>query len=250
MRSLFIGLVVAAMAVPALAAEEAHSPPAREWSFEGIFGAYDRAAAQRGFLVYDQVCAACHALQYVHYRSLQEIGFSEDQVREIAAARFITDGPDETGEMFQRPGRPSDAFFQPFANEEAARFANGGAAPPNLSTIVKARHGGADYLYALLTGYEDPPADLTMQAGMNYNSYFAGGQIAMAPPLFEGMVDYADGTQATVEQMASDVSTFLTWASHPELEARKSMGLKVILFLLVLSALVYATKRKVWRQIH
>jgi len=254
MRSLIVMLALAVgttvVALPALAAETAHTPPDRAWSFEGIFGTYDRVASQRGFLVYDQVCAACHALEFVSYRSLQALGFSEEQVREIAAGKFVTDGPDETGEMFERPGRPSDAFVRPFANDAAARFANGGALPPNLSTIVKARHGGADYVHAVLTGYEDAPAGVTVPEGMSYNAYFAGNQIAMTAPLFEDAVEYPDGAVASVEQMASDVAVFLTWASHPDLEARKSLGLKVFLFLLVLTALGYASKRKVWRRIH
>ena len=171
---------------------------------------------------------------------------TEDQVKKIAAAKEVTDGPNDEGEMFQRPARPSDKFVKPFPNEQAARAANNGAYPPDLSLIVKARVGGADYLHALLTGYKEPPADVKMSEGMYYNVYFPGNQIAMAPPLAEGVVEYADKTKATVSQMAHDLTTFLAWAAEPETEDRKRIGIKAILFLIVLTGMLYAIKRKVW----
>lgn len=226
-------------------------PPDRDWSFEGLFGTYDRAAAQRGFQVYSQVCAACHSLRLVAYRNLAGIGFAEDQIKAIAAEFEVPDGPNEEGEMFTRPATPADRFAKPFANANAARFANNGALPPDLSLITKARKGGADYIYALLTGYADePPEGVEMMPGMMYNTYFPGNQIAMAPPLAEGAVEYADGTKATVAQMASDVTTFLAWAAEPEMEERKRMGVKVLLFLIVLTAMLYALKRQIWKDVH
>lgn len=236
-------------ALPA-AASEGVALPKEEWSFQGIFGTYDRAALQRGFQVFKEVCNSCHALSMVRYRSLQDIGFSEEEVKALAAEATVVDGPNDDGDMFDRPGQPSDPFHSPFPNEKAARAANGGAYPPDLSLITKARKGGPDYSYGILTGYEEAPADFAMQEGLNYNHYFPGYQIAMPQPLSEDAVEYADGTPATVEQMSHDVVTFLNWAAEPELEARKRMGIKVMLFLVVFTGLLYATKRKIWAKLH
>jgi ubiquinol-cytochrome c reductase cytochrome c1 subunit len=236
---------------PAFAAGEAVHIPDTRFSFEGLFGSFDRAAAQRGFQVYQEVCAACHGMRQLSYRNLRELDLSDAEVRAIAATVQVADGPNDEGAMFERPGRPSDKFRTPFANENAARAANNGALPPDLSVITKAREGGADYIHALLTGYEDPPAGVELMEGMHYNKYFPGHQIAMAPPLAaEGQVEFHDGTRATVEQMAHDVSTFLAWAAEPEMEARKAMGVRMILFLTILGGLVYAVKRKVWTDAH
>jgi len=245
-------LLAAALAVAGTAVQAAEAPPAptRQWSFSGLFGTFDRAAAQRGFQVFKEVCASCHGAYHLYYRDLAALGFNEEEVKAIAAGVTVMDGPNDQGEMFERPGRPSDKFVRPFANEQAARAINNGAYPPDLSLIVKARHGGADYLAGLLTGYADPPQGMTMGEGMYYNKYFPGHQIAMVPPLNADMVTYADGTPATPDQMASDVTTFLAWAAEPEMEERKRTGIKVILFLLVLTGLLYAVKRKVWARIH
>jgi len=238
-------------ALPAQAAGDAPHPPKRHWSFSGMFGTFDRAALQRGFQVYKEVCSACHSMRYMSYRDLTALGFSEDEVKAIAAGYEVQDKePNDAGEMFKRPGRPSDRFVSPFANEQAARAANNGAYPPDLSLMVKAREGGADYVHALLTGYVDPPAGVKVPDGMNYNAYFPGHMIAMAAPLSDGAVTFADGTKATPAQLAEDVSTFLAWTAEPEMEARKRMGIKVVLFLFVLSGLLYAVKRKVWKGIH
>ncbi|MBI4183372.1 MAG: cytochrome c1 [Proteobacteria bacterium] len=234
---------------PAWAVEQSR-PAAQDWSFSGVFGVFDRAAQQRGFQVYQQVCAACHSLKLVHYRDLAALGYADDEVKAFAAGKEVQDGPNDAGEMFTRPALPSDHFVSPFANAQVARAANNGALPPDLSLITKARKGGADYLYALLVGYADPPEGMELMEGMSYNPYFAGRQIAMPPPLAEGAVEFADGTPATVEQMAADVTTFLAWASEPDLEERKRLGIKVILFLLVLTGLLYASKRKVWSDLH
>ncbi len=224
--------------------------PERDWSFTGIFGKYDRGAMQRGLQVYQEVCSGCHGLRFIAFRNLGALGYSEDEVKAIAAEYSIVDGPDEEGEMFERPGRPSDRFPSPFPNDKAAAASNNGAVPPDLSLIVKARTGGADYIHGLLTGYADPPADLEILEEQNYNLYFPGNVTAMAPPLFEDAVEYGDGTPATVEQMATDLSTFLAWAAEPEMEERKSMGIGVMLFLLVFTGVLYAVKRKVWADLH
>lgn len=242
--------ILAIGAGAASAAEGEVALPERDWSFQGIFGTYDRAELRRGFQIYTEVCAACHSLNFVRYRSLQEIGFTEDEVKEIAAAASVVDGPDEFGEMFDRPGRPSDAFVAPFPNEQAAMAANGGALPPDLSLMTKARKGGPDYTYAILTGYHEPPADMQIPPGLYYNAYFPGHQIAMPPPLNDDQVSYADGTPATVDQMAHDVTAFLNWAAEPELEVRKRTGVKTVLFLIVLTGLLYAAKRKIWAAVH
>ena len=235
-----------ALSSPAFSAEGGAELPERHWSFQGLFGTFDRAAQQRGFQVYQEVCAACHSMSLLHYRDLAGIGFDGEQVKAIAAQSQITAGPDDAGEMFERPGIPADTFRNPFANPQAARAANNGALPPDLTLIVEARKGGADYIHAVMIGYADAPPDVAVPEGMHYNIYFPGHQIAMPPPLSEGAVTYADGTEATVEQMASDVVTFLTWAAEPNLEGRKRMGVKVILFLIVFTGMLYAVKRKIW----
>jgi ubiquinol-cytochrome c reductase cytochrome c1 subunit len=234
---------------PATAAEPVPLPDTR-FSFDGIFGHFDRASAQRGYQVYKEVCASCHSMNLVAFRNLRELGLSEAEVAGIAATVTVMDGPNDEGQMVERPGRAADRFPSPFPNENAARAANNGAYPPDLSVITKARAGGAAYMHALLVGYEDPPPGVTVADGMYYNKYFAGNQIAMPMPMQEGQVEFADGTEATIDQMARDVSQFLTWAAEPELEQRKAMGVRIILFLAVLGGLAYAVKRKVWADVH
>ena len=230
---------------------EGNKPEARDWSFQGMFGTYDRGAAQRGFQIYREVCAGCHSLRLLAYRNLAGIGLNEDQIKAVAAEFEVTDGPNDEGEMYTRPARPADRFASPFANANAARAANNGALPPDLSLMTKARKGGPDYLYALLTGYkEEPPDGVKLGEGMQYNAYFPGNQIAMAPPLADDAVEYADGTKATAQQLAEDVTVFLAWAAEPEMEERKRMGIKVLLFLIVLTAMLYAVKRQVWSDQH
>jgi ubiquinol-cytochrome c reductase cytochrome c1 subunit len=224
--------------------------PEEHWSFNGIFGTFDRAAVRRGFQVYKEICSNCHSMNLLHYRNLEEIGFTEDEVKQIAASVQVTDGPNDNGDMYERPGKPSDAFKPPFANPQAARAANNGALPPDLSLMAKARVGGADYIHAILTGFGEPPPDTKMQPGMSYNKYFPGHQIAMPPPLSDGAVTYADGTKASVDQMSRDVSGLLMWAAEPNLEERHRIGVKSILFLIVLSGMLYAVKRKVWAAVH
>lgn len=220
------------------------------WSFDGPTGTFDRAQLQRGYLVYKEVCAGCHGLKYVAFRNLLDIGFSEAQAKVVAAEYEIEDGPDDEGEMFGRPGILSDAMPTPYANDNAARAANNGALPPDLSLIAKARVGGADFLYSLLIGYEEPPEGTELPEGMSYNVYFPGSQIAMPSPLDDDSVEYIDGTKATLDQEARDVAAFLMWAAEPKLEERHRIGLKTLLFLIVLTALFYFTKRQVWRDAH
>ena len=245
---------VAAMAVvagllaagPAFAAGGAKLP-AQNWSFSGLFGTFDRASAQRGLQVYIEVCAGCHSLNQIAYRHLSGIGLDEEQIKATASQVEVEDGPNDEGEMFTRPGRPADRFTAPFANEQAARASNNGAMPPDLSLMIKARKGGADYVFGLLTGYEEEaPEGVTLMEGMNYNKYFPGYQIAMAPPLTDDAVEYTDGTKATLDRMAKDVTAFLAWTAEPELEARKHMGIIVLLVLLVLTGMLYAVKRAIW----
>ncbi|WP_340151810.1 cytochrome c1 [uncultured Sneathiella sp.] len=255
MRKLLTSLGIAALVSlasfgSANAAGEAVELKSMNWKHGGLFGTYDRASAQRGLQVYREVCAGCHGLGLVAFRTLQDLGFSEDEVKALAAEYEFVDGPDDAGDMFDRPGKPSDKFPAPFPNEQAARASNGGAYPPDLSLMSKARPDGDNYLYSLLTGYEEAPSDVTLPAGMNYNAYFPGHKIAMPPPLTEDGIEYSDGTPATVDQMAKDVTVFLTWAAEPKMEQRKSIGLKVILFLLILAAVFYAVKRKVWSDLH
>jgi ubiquinol-cytochrome c reductase cytochrome c1 subunit len=224
--------------------------PALDWSFNGPLGTYDKAALQRGYKVYREVCSNCHGMKRVAFRNLHAIGYNEEEIKSIAASYTVMDGPNDEGEMFERPGKPADHFKSPFANDKAASYANGGAIPPDLSLITKARHGGADYVYGILTGYEPAPADQKLMSGQHWNKFMPGHVIAMAAPLTDGQVAYEDGTPQTVDQYARDTAQFLTWAAEPELEARKRMGVKVILFLLVFAGMMYGVKRKIWSKVH
>jgi len=249
-RTLLAATAVLATLTTAARAAETIELKQMDWPQAGPFGTFDRASLQRGFQVYREVCSACHSLQYVAFRHLEGIGLLEEQVKALSAEFEVTDGPDESGDMFQRPGKPSDYLPQPFENKQQAQAANNGAYPPDLSLIVKSRKGHENYVYSLMIGYGTPPAGTTLRAGMNYNAYFTGHQIAMPPPLTEGGVEYADGTAASVDQMAYDVTNFLAWAAEPTLESRKATGVKVVLFLLVFAGLAYAVKRKVWADVH
>ncbi len=236
----------------AKAAGDAPAIEAQDWSFNGVFGTFDRASVQRGFQVYKEVCAACHSMKYLSYRNLGEPGgpeFPEAQVKAIAAEAEVQDGPNEDGDMFDRPGRLSDRFVSPFPNDNAARSANGGALPPDLSVMAKARANGPDYLYALMTGYKDEPAGMELAEGMSYNAAFPGHQIAMASPLSEDAVEYSDGTAASVPQMSRDVAQFLMWAAEPKLEERKRIGFQVMIYLFILAGLLYFTTKKLWSRI-
>ena len=224
--------------------------PDHEWSFEGITGTFDKAALQRGFKVYREICSGCHSMRLLYYRDLIDIGFNEEEVKVIASDYTVVDGPNDEGEMFERDAKPSDHFVGPFANDQEARASNNGSLPPDLSVISKARVNGANHLYNLLLGYTEPPENFEVAEGMYYNQWMSGNQIAMGPPLDEGYVDYDDGTENTLPQLAEDLVTFLVWSAEPELEARKNLGIKVILFFIIFGIVVYFTKRRLWRDVH
>jgi len=235
-----------------LAEESSHNLLKQDWSFNSFFGKFDRASLQRGFQVYTEVCASCHSMKYLSYRNLTEKGgpeFSAEQAKAIAANFEVTDGPNSEGEMFTRAARLSDKFVMPYANEEEAKISNGGAYPPDMSVLVKARKGGSDYIYSVLVGYEDPPSGVTLDDGVYYNRYMYGNKIKMPAPLSDGLIEYSDGTEATAEQMAKDVVTFMMWAAEPHLESRHKTGFRVIIYLIILSILVYFSMKKIWSRI-
>jgi len=223
-----------------------------DWSFKGYFGKFDRGSLQRGYQVYTEVCASCHSMKYLSYRNLAEKGgpeFSEEQAKAIAANFEITDGPNDDGDMFTRPAKLSDKFVQPYRNVKEAMASNGGAYPPDMSVLVKARSGGADYIYSLLLGYEDPPNDTNLDDGVYYNKYMYGNNIKMPKPFIDGQVEYNDGTEATEKQMAKDVVTFLAWSAEPHLEARHKIGFRAIIYLILITILVYFSMKKIWSRV-
>ncbi len=251
----------------AMAAEGQKPAKGISFSFEGPFGTFDRQQLQRGYKVYKEVCANCHSMRLVSFRNLTEGGiFTEEQVKALAATYTMKDGPDVNGDMFERPGLPSDRFPSPFANDEAAKTANGGALPPDLSLITKSRPGwygtfnqlvngigGPQYVYSVLTGYEDVPAELAAEApeGKSYNPYFGAGHwIGMAAPLADGVVTFDDGAPNTVDAMAKDVAAFLAWTAEPKMEDRKQTGFMVMIYLAAFSILLYLVKKKVWADAH
>ncbi len=259
-----VGLAAAA---PAQAADYPTKDPRQiEWSFAGPFGHWDIGQLQRGLKVYIEVCSSCHSLDLIAFRNLKALGYSDAQVKALASEYDIEDGPNEDGEMFDRPGVPADRFPGPYANAQEAAAANNGAAPPDFSLLAKARapqrgfptfvfdvfwgpyaENGPDYIYSLMTGYQDPPAGKEVAEGTHYNPYFISGDtLAMANPLDDDLVDYDDGSPQTVDQYAADISAFMMWAAEPHLVERKQLGFKTMLFLIVLTALVYLTKKKVW----
>ena len=223
-----------------------------DWSFKGLFGKFDRGSLQRGYQVYTEVCASCHSMKYLSYRNLGEKGgpeFSEAETKAIASSFEVIDGPNADGEMFTRPAKLSDKFVMPYENVKAAQAANCGAYPPDMSVLVKARGGGVDYIYSLLQWYEVAPSGITLDDGVHYNKYMYGNKIKMSAPLSDGLIEYGDGTEATVEQMSKDVTTFLMWAAEPHLEARHQMGFKAIIYLIILTVLVYFSMKKIWSRV-
>jgi ubiquinol-cytochrome c reductase cytochrome c1 subunit len=241
------GLVLAASA--AQAAEEIKLPPV-DWSFDGPCGLFDDAQLQRGLQIYREVCSGCHSLKYVAFRNLADLGYNEEEIKAFASEATIVDGPNDEGEMYEREGRPSDYFPSPFPNAKAAAAANNGAVPPDLSLMAKAREGGPTYIHAILTGYEEEPSDFQLLEGLNYNKYFPGHQIAMAQPIDDDSVEYADGTPATLDQEARDVAAFLMWTAEPKLENRKTTGIWVLMFFLFVTGVTYAAKKKIWADLH
>ena len=238
-----------ALASFAQASDSSHKLDKQEWSFEGPFGTFDRGELQRGFQVYSQVCSSCHSMKHLSYRNLSALGYTQDEIKAIAAEYEITDGPDDEGEMFERPRKPSDKFNNPYANDNLARYANNGSLPSDLSLITKARVGGANYVYGILTGYEEAPEGVNVSDSQHWNVVMPGNKIAMAAPLSDDIVSYEDGTPTTLAQYARDVSVFLTWAAEPEMAERKRTGIKVILFLLAFAGVMYAVKKKIWADV-
>jgi ubiquinol-cytochrome c reductase cytochrome b/c1 subunit len=251
----------------AASAQEADAPARQHWSFSGPSGIYDQGQLQRGFKIYREVCSTCHSLKLLSFRNLADPGgpgFTEAQAAAIAATFQVTDGPNDQGEMFQRPGKIADTFPSPFANEQAARAALGGKLPPDMSVLAKARsyewgfpwfivdaftmyqEDGPDYIHAIINGYTDAPADFTLAPGAQYNKYFPGHSIGMPKPLSDGQVEYTDGTPATLDQYGRDVAAFLMWAAEPTLDARKRLGFQVMIYLIIFSVLLYFTKKRVW----
>lgn len=255
MRKLILTALVAATgllgAAGAQASGSAEPLMKQSWSWDGVFGQYDKASLKRGYEVFHQVCGNCHGLGLVAYRNLSAVGLTPDEIKSVAAEREVPDAPNDEGVVSNRPGRPSDRWIAPFANDKAAAAANGGAAPPDLSLMAKARVGGPNYVYSLMLGFVDtPPEGSHVPEGKYFNKYFPGNAISMPPQLMEDLVTYTDGTKATPEQMARDITTFLNWAAEPELDERKSLGLKVMIFLAVFTALAFALKRQVWKDLH
>ena len=274
LRQIAIASVLAAalsgLATVAASAQEADAPPRQHWSFSGPFGTFDQAQLQRGFKIYREVCSNCHSMKFLAFRNLADPGgpgFTEAQAAAIAASFQVTDGPNDQGEMFQRPGKIADYFPPPFANDQAARAALGGKLPPDMSDLAKARstewgfpqfvfdaftmyqEDGPDYIHAIVNGYTDPPAGFPLPPGGQYDKYFPGGAIGMPKPLSDGQVEYTDGTPTTVDQYGKDVAAFLMWAAEPKLNARKQLGFQVMVFLIVLTGLLYFTKKKVWHAV-
>ena len=245
-----IGLVLflGVLSSPAWAASGDVALKTRDWSFSGPFGTFDKAAMQRGFQVYNEVCAGCHSMKLIAFRNFADLGYNEAEIKALAAQYEVQDGPNDDGEMFMRPAILSDKFVSPWKNEQEGRISNGGAYPPDLSVMVKARPGGADYLYSLLLGYEDEtPEGITLDDGVYYNIYAKNQKIAMPQVIYEDGVEYTDGTAATEVQMARDVTAFLAWSAEPKLEERKRIGFKVIIYLIILSFLLYFTNKRIWR---
>jgi len=273
LRNILLVCVVAALSAPTVRtawAQEADAPPLQRWSFAGPFGVYDPAQLQRGFKIYREVCSTCHSLKLVAFRNLADSGgpgFTEAQATAVAAEFQVTDGPNDQGQMFQRPGKISDYFPPPFPNDQAARAALGGKLPPDMSVLAKARsyergfpwfifeafteyqEDGPDYIHAILTGYTDPPAGFSLPPGGQYNKYFPGHAIGMPKPLSDGQVPYTDGTPTTVDQYGRDVAAFLMWTAEPKLDARKRLGFQVMIFLIVFTGLLYFTKKRVWHAV-
>ena len=248
-KKIFIFIFLSTMPFSVFAEEKNIDLIHTNWSFDGLFGTFNRASLQRGYQVYQEVCSGCHSVQHLSYRNLYEKGgpeFSIEEAKAIASQFELEDGPNSDGEMFTRPARLSDKFVKPYPNVKASAAANGGAYPPDMSVLAKARAGGADYIYSLLLGYDENPTDLELEDGVYYNKFMTGNKIKMSEPLYDGMVEYSDGTKSSKSQMAKDVTAFLVWASEPHLEAQHKMGFKTIIYLVILIILVYMSKQKVW----
>ena len=233
-----------------LFAEEEIPLKKQNWTFKGVFGRYDNSTLQRGLQIYQEVCSACHGMKRLRFRELKDLGFTNDQIKQYAKTFEILDGPNDLGEKFTRPGEPSDTFVSPYKNKEEAKATFGGSYPPDLSLLTKAMKNGPDYIYSLLTSYEESPSlDFELTDGLYYNPYYDGKVIAMPPPIYDNVIEYIDGTDANLHQLSYDIVNFLNWAAEPELQKRKSLGLKVLLFLIALTLLLYVTMKEIWLRI-
>ncbi len=221
----------------------------KDWSFDGPFGTLDKAAMQRGFQAYREICSSCHSLDYIAFRNLSDLGYNDSEIKAFAAEYDVEDGPNDEGEMFIRPGIAADRFPSPYPNDAAARAGNNGAYPPDLSLITKARAKGPDYLYSLLTSYKDAPEDKEVPDGMYYNAAYPGHLIAMPQPIYGEDVTYADGAPTDVSAIASDLVYFLTWTAEPSLEKRKRTGVKVMIFLLIMVGMSYGAMKFIWADV-
>ncbi len=250
-KHILTAVAALALALPtaSFAADAEIHIPKEKWSFNGVFGHFDKPQIQRGFQVYKEVCAACHSLEYISFRNFEALGYSEAQVKALAAEYEVDDGPDDNGDMFKRKAKPSDKLPKPYPNDKFARASNNGALPPDLSLMAKARHGGPDYIMHLLLGYEDAPKDMKLADGMSYNKYFTGHQIAMPRQIEDGKVEYADGTKSDSKQIAADVAAFLMWTAEPKMEVRHATGVRVLLFTLLFTVLAYLLKRRIWARL-
>ena len=249
MHKLFIFIALCFLPIQSFSAGPAVNGETVDWGFNGPFGKFNKSSLQRGLQVYSEVCSSCHSLKYIAYRNLSDLGYNKSEIKAFASTFTVTDGPNDDGEMYTRPGKLSDKFVMPYDNVKAAQAANGGAYPPDMSVLVKARGDGVDYIYSLLQGYEDPPVGVSLDDGVYYNKYMYGNKIKMANQLSDGLVEYGDGTNASVEQMSKDVTTFLMWAAEPHLESRHQMGFKAIFYLVILTILVYFSMKKIWSRI-
>ena len=250
MKRFLLTLIISVVSLPVLAAGGGDVKLKQgNWSFDGVFGTFDKAAMQRGFQVYREVCAGCHSLKYIAFRNLAVLGYSEAEIKAIAAEYDVVDGPNDEGEMFTRPGIPADRIPSPYENDNAARAANNGAYPPDLSLIYKARPNGADYLYSLLSSYEDAPAGTDVPEGMYYNAAYSGHMIAMPQPLYGDDVEYADGADASIDGHSRDLVYFLAWTAEPFMEERKRTGVAVMTFLILLVGLSYGAMKFIWADV-
>ena len=222
----------------------------RDWSFSGPFGTYDKAAMQRGFQVYNEVCAGCHSMKLIAFRNFADLGYNEAEIKALAAQYEVQDGPNDDGEMFMRPGIPADRMPAPYANDNAARAGNNGALPPDLSLIAKARPNGPNYLYSLLSSYGNAPNDKEVPDGMYYNAAYPGHLIAMPQPLYGDDVEYSDGAATSIEAVSADLTQFLMWAAEPKMEVRKRTGVAAVFFLSIFVIFSYLAKRRIWADVH
>ena len=250
MKNLFLTLAATLFSLPVLAAGSGDvTLRSADWSFSGPFGTFDKASMQRGFQAYKEVCAGCHSMDYIAFRNLADLGYNEAEIKAIAAEYEVVDGPNDEGEMFTRPAIPADRIPSPYPNENAARTANNGAYPPDLSLIFKARANGADYLYSLLTSYHEAPEGTDVPDGMYYNTAYSGNLIAMPQPLYGDDVEYADGADTSMDAVAMDLVQFLAWTAEPAMEERKRTGVAVMIFLILLSGLSYGAMRFIWADV-